>query len=151
MARFGTKMTRTASASYDVGSLIAAASGMRRFKVFDWLFGSDASPDDSAFLWEIGRQTSTATGGSAPALVALDPGDTLASTVVGNQAPSANGTHTASTVLLSIPLNRRATFRWVAAQDSELVAPATASNGFYFATPTCALVAVQSTVHFKEL
>jgi len=42
---------------------------------------------------------------------------------------STNPTITASSDLLQFAQNQRATFRWVAAPGSELVVPATASNG----------------------
>ncbi len=52
--------------------------------------------------------------------------------------------------LLSIPLNQRATFRWVANPGSELVIPATANNGFGIETDTAAAVAVTAQIFFEE-
>jgi hypothetical protein len=149
MARFGTTMTRTLSTTLDVGSVINAASNMRRFQVYDFMFDSDATPGDTALLWTVGRQSAVATGGTAPAINPLDAGDVLAATVVPNQAPSTNGTHVATSTLLSVPLNQRATFRWVAAPGSELVSPVTASNGFYINAVT-GTVAVEANVLINE-
>jgi len=149
MARFGIQMQRTASATLDVGSVLAAAASMRRFALYELIFGSEATPADNAFLWTVNKRTGLAVGGTAPPQEPLDQADTLASTLVANQAPTTNGAGTG--VKLSVPLNQRATFRWVAAPGGELIAPATASNGFGVATPTAgALVAVTATLHVQE-
>jgi hypothetical protein len=152
MARYAVKATRTASATLDVGSVINAAASPRRFQLFDLMFGSDATPADFAFLWEFFKRTGTATGGTAPTISPLDVSDTIASTLVANQAPTTNGAGGSTAPLLSVPLNQRASFRWVASPGSELVSPATASNGFAAATPTAgALVAVECTFLVNEL
>jgi hypothetical protein len=151
MARFGVVMTRTASATLDVGSVIAAAANPRRFQIVDWIMGCDQVPADVAFLWAIFKRTGAATGGSAPTVQPLDLSDTTASTVVANQAPTTNGAG-GSVSPLEIPLNQKATFRWVPPIGGELVAPAVASNGWGIATPTAgALVTVESSVHVNEL
>jgi hypothetical protein len=60
-------------------------------------------------------------------------------------------TLTANAILLSLPLNQRASFRWVPAPGSELVTPATASNGLALRTPTAGgLVAITATVYVEE-
>ena len=41
-------------------------------------------------------------------------------------------TYTSNTEVLEIPLNHRATFRWVAAPGSEIITPATDNNGLGF-------------------
>jgi hypothetical protein len=135
MARFSFKLLRAAqSATIDVGSVINAAASPRRFQLYDLMVGSDATPADNASLWEVQKRTGTATAGSSVTGQPLDDSDTIPSTLVGNQAPTVNGA--GSGVKLSIPLNQRATFRWVAAPGSEIVSPATTSNGYGIATPT---------------
>lgn len=151
MARFMVRMQRTASATLDVGSVLTAAASPRRFKLYDVVVGSEAAPGDFAFLWEMYTRTGAATAGTAPAVTALDASDTTASTLVANQAPTTNGAG-GSITRLTIPLNQRATFRWVANPGGEIVAPATISNGVAAATPTAgALVAVTATLHCDEL
>jgi len=151
MANFMIRMQRTASPTLDVGSVLTGATNPRRFKVYDIVLGSEATPADNAFLWEIYKRTGPATGGTAPAITPLDESDTDASELVANQNPTANGAG-GSVTKLSIPLNQRATFRWVAAPGGELVAPAIASNGLAAATPTAgALVAVTASFHVTEL
>jgi hypothetical protein len=151
MARFSFKLLRAnQSATVDVGSIINAASSPRRFQLYDWLFGSDATPADNASLWEVQKRTAAATGGSGVTGQPMDDSDTIVSTLVGNQAPTSNGA--GSGVKLSIPLNQRATFRWVAAPGSEIVSPATASVGYGIATPTAqGLVEGVATVLVNEL
>lgn len=149
MGRYAAQMNRTASATLDVGSLITAAASPRRFALYDIIVGSEATPADNAFLWTIVRKTGAATGGTAVTPVALDFSDTIASTLVGNEAPTGNGAGT--DVVAAIPLNQRATFRWVAAPGGELVSSNAASNGYAAATPTAGgLVAVTATFHADE-
>lgn len=151
MANFAVNMTRTASATLSVGSLTAAASNPRRYKLFDWVFGSaEAAPADGNSLWQIQRCTTAGTAGSNPTPQAIDPGDTVAATTVCGQAHSADPTLTANAILASIGLNQRATFRWVPAPGKELICPATASNGMAFRTPTAALVTCTSQAWFEE-
>jgi len=143
--RVGVTTQRTASATLDVGSVLTAAASPRRYKLYELELGSEATPADNAFLWQVFRRTGTATGGTAPTITNLDQDDTIASTLVANQAPTVNGAGGSTAPLLSVPLNQRATFRWVAAPGSELVTNATASQGYATATPTAGgLVAVTS-------
>lgn len=150
MAKFSALMQRTASTTLAVGALTAAAASPRRAKVYDILVGSEATPADNSFLWQFQRCTTAGTAGSAVTPQSLDPADTLASTIVCGQAHSVNPTLTANAFLLSLGLNQRASFRWVAAPGGELMIPATASNGIGIITPTAGLVAVSVTAHFDE-
>lgn len=151
MANFAANMTRTASASLSVGALTAAASSPRRYKLYDWVFGSaEAAPADGNSLWQIQRCTTAGTAGSAVTPTSTDPGDTVAATTVCGQAHSADPTLTAGQILASIGLNQRATFRWVPAPGKELLVPATASNGLAFRTPTAALVTCTAQAWFEE-
>lgn len=144
-------MQRTASATLSVGALTAAASNPRRFKIFHALLGSEATPADVAFLWQIQRCTTAGTAGSSVTPQSLDPGDSIASTVVGGQAHSSDPTVTANALPLSVPLNGRATFPWYANPGSEIVCAATASNGVAIRTPTMTAQLVTATTHFEEL
>lgn len=151
MANFAANMTRTASATLSVGALTAAASNPRRYKLYDWIFGSaEAAPADGNSLWQIQRCTTAGTAGSSVTPTSVDPGDTVAATTVCGQAHSADPTVTAGAILASVGLNQRATFRWVPAPGKELVIPATASNGLAFRTPTAALVTCTAQAWFEE-
>jgi len=150
MARWATTIQRTASTTLAVGSLTAAAANMRRAKVSEFSIGCEAATADNAYLWQVQRCTTAGTAGTNPTPVALDAGDTLACTIVIGQAHTVDPTGT--TVLLSIPLNQRASFRWVAYPGGELIIPATASNGLKWETPTAGgLLTVTAGVHFEEL
>ncbi len=120
-----------------------------RPQVYDVLVSSVATPADQAGEYFIQRIT---TAGTSTALTpgALNSGDPAATTICGSNH-SAEPTYTANTVMLRFATNQRATFRWVAAPESELVGPATASNGFgLLANATTAAVAMAYTVLFAE-
>jgi hypothetical protein len=149
MGKYAAELNRTASTTLSVGSINAPGASMRRIKVYDLVVGSEATPADNAFLWQAQRCT---TAGTATAVTPqpLDPADAAAVSAAAENH-TVDPTLTANAVLLSLPLNQRASFRWVAAPGGELVIPATASNGIAIRTPTAGgLVAVSSTVHFEE-
>lgn len=128
MARWGCKANKGAASVQSVLLLVAAAASPRRAKVYDLSFGCGASPADNAFTWIVQR-CSTAGTGAALTPNSLDPADTLASTIVAKDTVTVDPTLTASAFLYAEALNQRASFRWVAAPYSELIIPATASNG----------------------
>ena len=148
MAKYAVEMNRTASTSLAVGAITADATRPRRSKVYDFMFGSEATPADNVFLWQIQRCTTAGTStGVTPS--PIDPADAATETDAGENHTT-DGTLTSGLILLSIPLNQRASYRWVASPGGELVIPATASNGVHFRTPTATAVAVSATVHFDE-
>lgn len=151
MATFGVNMTRTASTSLSVGSLTAAASAMRRYKLSDWVYGAaEGVVADGVFEWEIQRCTTAGTATAVTIPNAIDPGDTAAATTVCGQNHTADPTLTANQVLYAAGLNQRATFRYVAQPGKELVIPATASNGLAFRTPISSAVACRFQAFFEE-
>lgn len=148
MARYAAEMNRTGSTSASVGSWTADATRPRRIKIYDWAFGSEAAAADNPFLWQIARCTAAGTStGVTPS--PLDPADAATESDAGENH-TGEPTYTAGAILLSIPLNQRASYRWVAAPGGELVGPATASNGFGIKTPTASAVAITTTVHAEE-
>ncbi len=149
MAKYAVVLDGTASATIDLGYTIAAASNPRRHQWYYLMFGSKATPADNPFLWEI--QERTAAGGTPSAVTPqpLDDGDTIAATTVASNQPASNGA--GSGVKMRVPLNQRATFRWVAAPGSELTVPATASQGLALATPTSSAVACEATILLNEI
>jgi hypothetical protein len=82
----------------------------------------------------------------------LDPADATTEYDAGENH-TIEPTYTAGAILLNIPLNQRATFRWVAAPGGELVFPATASNGAGIETDTISTgtPVITATVHVLEL
>ena len=78
--------------------------------------------------FDVSRITANGTG-TAVTPVALDPADAAAASTA-NANYTAEPTVTASSSGFYVGINQRASYRWVAAPGSELVAPATANNGF---------------------
>jgi len=148
MAGYMVQLNRTASTSASLGVVGADATRPRRGKWFDCIFGSEASPADNAFLYIVQRFTAAGTT-SAVTPTPLDPADAVTESDAGENA-TIEPTYTANLVLLAIPLNQRATFRWVASPGKELVYPATASNGLGVQTTTASAVAISATVMYEE-
>jgi hypothetical protein len=92
--------------------------------IYDIVLGSDATPADLAGQFDVIRGTVSGTG-TAVAARALDPGNPAAK-IAPEGGTFTGQTKTANSALLSIGLNQRATFRWVAAPGGEIVIPATA-------------------------
>lgn len=136
----------TASSTLLMGGIQAPGANMRRIKIYDWTVGSDAAPGDTALTWRALR-TSTAGTSSAVTPSPLDLADAACVSVAG-QAFTVNPT--LGVVLMDIPLNQRASFRWVAAPGSELVVPAVANAGIGFQTPVSTAIQVRATALFQE-
>lgn len=150
MARYAVEFNRTASATLSLGAITSDATTPRRGKIYDMIFGSEATPADAALLWTVQRCTAAGTStGVTP--VALDPADAACLSDAGENY-TVEPTYTSNLVLLSIALNQRASFRWVAAPLGELVYPATPSNGIGIQTDTITsgTPAISATVHFEE-
>jgi hypothetical protein len=96
-----------------------------RGRVYDYMVGSITTPADSAFDHELFR-TSTAGTASANTPSPLDVADTAA---IFDASDTYTVDPTIGVNLMRVPLNQRATYRWVAAPGGELVWPATAANG----------------------
>jgi hypothetical protein len=149
MAKYSAQFNRAASAAAAVGTITADATTPRRQKIYDILVGSEAAPADFAFLWTLDRCTTAGTS-TAVTPTKLDPADAAALADAGENH-TAEPTFTAGEVALSIPLNQRATIRWVASPGGELIIPAVASNGIGIRTPTAgAAAAITASVHFEE-
>ena len=148
MAKYAVELNRTASATASLGTVIADATRPRRGKLYDVIFGSEATPADNAFRYIVQRITAAGTS-TAVTPQALDPGDAATEFDAGENH-TIEPTYTAGAILLAVGLNQRATFRWVASPGGELVYPATASNGLGVQTPTSSAVAITATLHVDE-
>lgn len=148
MAKMSVPLLRTASTTASVGSVTADATRPRRFRLYEVLVGSQASPADNAFLYRLSRATAAGTS-TAVTPINLDPASATTEMDAGENH-TVEPTYTANTDFLSIPVNQRATFRWVAAPGAEIVCPATASNGFGVETPTSSAVTVVVTCYVDE-
>ena len=150
MAAYSVLMQRTASTSLSVGTITADATRPRRGLVYELDFGSEATPADNPYLWQVQRCTTAGTSTSVTP-VPINPAD-AATEADGGTNHTIDPTLTASAMVLTIPLNQRATFRWVANPGCELIYPATASNGVAVRTPTAGgLLAITCTLQFQEM
>jgi hypothetical protein len=106
-------------------SLTAAtgATTLRRGWVYDLNVGADGTPADNAMVYKVDRQTTVGTATTITA-APLDAAD-AAALLVSSANHTAEPTVTASTQLLEVAVNQRASYRWVAAPGSELIVPAT--------------------------
>ena len=148
--KFATDFQRTASTTASLGVLTADATRPRRLRSYDIMIGSEATPADAAILWTFRRCSAAGTStGVTPQN--LDPASATTEYDAGENH-TIEPTYTAGAILLNIPLNQRATFRWVAAPGGELVMPATASNGYGIETDTISTGTpiITATVHSDE-
>lgn len=148
--KFACDFQRTASTSAALGSMTADSTRPRRLRVYDVIVGSEATPADAAILWTFRRCSAAGTSTSVTPQN-LDPASATTEYDAGENH-TVEPTFTAAAILLNIPLNQRATFRWVAAPGGELVMPATAANGFGIETDTISTgtPVITATVHADE-
>jgi hypothetical protein len=133
MANYGTNNTlagtqQAIAAAYKTLTAVYNSATVRRIKVYDILVGTNGTPADNYIEWDVSRMTVAGTGSAATSL-ALDPADAAAASLSQVNC-TAEPTVTAGSDVFYVGVNQRASYRWVAAPGSELVAPATAANGF---------------------
>lgn len=148
MANYAVQVNRTASATASLGTIGADATRPRRGELYDLILGSEAAAADNPFLYLVQRCTALGTS-SAVTPQPLDPADAATEADAGENH-TVEPTYTANAVMLAIPLNQRATFRWVADEYRRIVYPATAASGLGIQTPTMTAVAITATLHFNE-
>lgn len=104
--------------------------------IYDIVTGNGvASPADNSVKLQIVRSSTLGSGATGVTPNPLDSQDP-ASTTVAWQGSWSSTQPTLGVTLLQWAQNMRATFRWVAAPNSELLAPATASNGMALLNPS---------------
>jgi hypothetical protein len=119
-------VTNTTSTTNPMWGLTGSATS--RLSVYDIIQGSDAVPADNDAEFAIRRSSSNGTTTTNFTPNALDPANPAAAGVF-TTAWSVQPTITAASDLINIAQNMRATFRWVAAPNGELIIPATAGAG----------------------
>lgn len=126
--------TQQATATAYGGALLGVngpTSAPRRGKIYDLLIGTNGTPADNFMEWDVSRVTTSSTA-TIITPQALDSADAAATTVATVNS-SASGTISVQNVFY-VGVNQRASYRWVAAPGSELVWPATSSNGYQLRT-----------------
>jgi hypothetical protein len=129
---------------------IFSVGGVARGKIGNIIISSGATPDDQANNFDVKRTTGVGTeaGGITP--VKLDP-NTVASSFDAGHGHSSEPTETASSELLALSLNQRASISWLANPGSELIMPATTNNGISIVRrSSTGLYVVDCTVIFEE-
>jgi hypothetical protein len=142
------KLRRTASTTLSLGVIGADATRPRRLEWYDMVFGCEAAAADNPFLYIMQRCTTLGTSTSV-ALQKLDPADGATEQDCGENH-TVEPTYTANEILYELPLNQRATFRWIATEGGRLISPATASNGIGVQTPVSAALNITATIHVNE-
>lgn len=109
-------------------SLVGITASLRRSYTYEIIMAVEGAPSDNVMTWTVQRCTAE---GTATEVVPtrLDIADAESDMNVGENHTS-EPTYTASEELLEIPLNTRATFRWVATPGSEIVTPSTNEAGY---------------------
>ena len=111
------------------GITIVSLNGVTttRGKVYDFTIGSSDTPADVALEYVAQRFTVSGTGTpETPRPLDLDAPAAL---ITAESNHTIEPTYTADLILWRIVANQRATYRWVAAPDGELMIPATADSG----------------------
>ena len=130
MANYGTAWNKTGADSVLqlVELIAAAATGIRRSKIFSFGIGCTAASNDGVHQYTVHRVTGTATG-TAVTPQPLDPADAIAFCTAKHLVTVDAASFAAGAEVYREPLNGRASWQWNANPGKEIVSPATASNG----------------------
>jgi hypothetical protein len=143
--------TQQPTAATYVGAILGLtqlAATPRRIKIYDILIGTNGTPADNFLEFDIGRVTAASTT-TVLASNSLDPADAVALTVASVNS-SAFGAQAGNEVWY-VGINQRASYRWVAAPGSELVAAAASSVGFQLRARSAAYTGtVTGTLLYQE-
>lgn len=149
-ARYAGLSNATNTVSTTVPMFVITGGTTRRLRIYDLLIGSDATPADAACKFVFRRTTvrGTATASFTPTI--LDPADPAA-VATYDFTWSGNPTITASSDLLQIAMNQRASVRWIAAPMCELVVPAVSAAGLAMMSAVASATANYGfTTHWEE-
>ena len=142
------------STSYKtLGSVTALTATLCRGRVFELMFGTAGTPADNSYVFDMSRQTAAGTA-TAATEVPLDPAD--GSPTISRSDCFVNytgeGTITAASSVFMLPINQRASYRWIASPGGELYWPATNVAGFAFRAKSAAGTAIAGmTMYYEDL
>lgn len=129
---------------------VFSVAGVSRGKIHNIILSSGAPLDDQAANFEAKRTTGVGTEGGGKTPVALDP-DTQASSFDAGYGHSVEPTETASSELLALSLNQRASISWMAQPGAELIMPAITNNGISIVRrSSTGVYVIDCTVIFEE-
>ena len=128
MTRYSASGNQTLTTPADSALTVAANAAIpNRNRIYEIVIANEGTPADNLIVYTVQRCTALGTNTLVTA-TKMDQADRVAGALCGENH-TVEPTYTAAEELLEIPLNARATFRWVAAPGSELVTPATAASG----------------------
>lgn len=151
MARFGVTGLLTVVSTTDKSVIGILGSANKRAKIYDWMVGADGTPADNAMNYQL-QQQDASTAGTATAVTPkpLDPADP-ASDVTANEDYSVEPTADVGIPPIEIPVNQRASYRWVASPGGELILAATASIKYLSQARSPGYASTtRHTLHFEE-
>ena len=138
MARYTASGTQTLQATDDASTdatalTIAAQSTAHRNSIYEIWFGNIGAPADLVSVYTVSRITAATTTAAGTTVTPglIDMADRASQSKCLENCTT-EPTYTANQELLEVPLNHRATFRWVAAPGGELITPATNNFGAGF-------------------
>lgn len=143
MARYAVPGNKGTASVRTIVAARADATTITRGKVYDYMVGSITTPADNAFDHQLYR-VSTAGTGAAVTPNPLDPADVAS---LADAIDTVTVDPTIGVILMRVPLNQRATYRWVAAPGGELVWPGTASNGIGGGLASASTTDFSATLH----
>lgn len=151
MARFAVTGNIAAVAATYKTMVGILASVNKRAKIYDWMVGADGTPADNALVYTLQLQDAS-TAGTATSVtpIPLDAADP-ASDVTANENYSAEPTADDGIPFIELPINQRASYRWVAAPGGELILAATASIKILSEVLSAAYTGTaKASLHFEE-
>ena len=148
-ARYATTGQENAvTAAYTTALSLTGGTGLRA-RIYDFMIGASGTPADNALTWALMRHTVAPTV-TAVTPTPLDPAD-VAAEAAGGENATVEGTVTAASELFELPINQRASYRWVASPGGELVIPAVAANGISARVKSAAYTgAAEASFHHEE-
>ena len=144
-----TAPTNQSSTVQAIWSMTAATATLTQGCLIDASFGQNGAPSttDGDVLWQIASCTSVGTAGSNPTPKPTQPGWRASGNVCGaNHSAGPTGFNTAANLLYAIPINQRASYRWMPVPGSELYWPATNLNGLVISASSPVASSYASTV-----
>ena len=117
--------------------------------IYDIMWGASGTPADNALVYGVRRQTASGTGtGVTPE--PLDAQNALAAEVAAEEDNTIEPTY-AGIHLIELPVNQRASYRWVAAPGGEFKSAIAAGDGFGSTVRSAAYTGqAEATIHFIE-
>ncbi|KKN54910.1 hypothetical protein LCGC14_0588030 [marine sediment metagenome] len=96
-----------------------------RGRIYDLGFGSVGTPADNATQWRVARSTTAVAVGAAVTETPLDGAGPASQIIAISDVTTEPGY---ADVFIDIGLNQRASWRWVAAPEGEIIVPADATS-----------------------